>query len=142
MDFLSIEQCPVLRFVIDFNLGMVGSHMTLTTRSRLSCQSHRSQVSGMTLCAGADRSIHIGSANRMTADTPFGRCSFLFQTGKGIGRSVHRSLMKGLREFNLFRSKRLFAQNRSIGWRCVSAAKKLLVFRCVTLTAIFSCYLL
>ena len=62
---LRSEHHTVLRFVVDLDLRVIGTHMALAACGRKTRKSHRTRVAGMALSTSADRSIVIGLADGM-----------------------------------------------------------------------------
>src|SRR5215469_14028660 len=99
---LGLKQHSVARFLIDFNLGMIRTHVTLRTGAWEPCDSNRTGVPCVTDSAVSDRAVSIRLAYAMALLTTTGLRRRSFQLSQRVGGATGTSRLIGLRKIHLF----------------------------------------
>src|SRR5215470_6076590 len=129
---LGLKQHSVARFLIDFNLGMIRTHVTLCTRAGVPC------VTDGTV---SDRAVSVRPSHTMALLTPTGFRRRSFQLRQWISGATGTSRLIGLRKIHLLGGEPLLAMDRSPRGRCVAAAQELLINALVAAAAVTRCQL-
>src|SRR5215472_7300295 len=138
---LGLKQHSVARLLIDFNLGMIRTHVTLCTGAWEPRDSHRTGMPCVTDSAVSDRAVSVRPSHAMArlTSTGFRRCSF--QLSQRIRGATGTSRLIGLRKIHLVGGEPLLAVDRSPRGRCVAAAQELLINVLVAAAAVTRCQL-
>jgi len=135
---LGIEQNSVLGFLIDFDLGVIGTHVTLAAGTGLASHCDGAGVPRVTSRAGADGAIGIRFADRVALLAAAGHGGSPFERCERMRRALGVSRMVLLSESDLVGREPSFPINGGPGNRGVAAAEELLVDRLMAAAAIRS----
>src|SRR5215472_4525995 len=102
---------------VDFDLGMVGAHMTLTASARETRDGYGARVARVTSGAISNRSVILGFTNGVTLRATAANCRRALQLSKGIGRPLDVARVIFFGEIGLFWREAFFAKNSGPGGR-------------------------
>src|SRR5262249_10331112 len=98
MVFLGCEHDPMLGFVVNLELRVIGAHVALPACRRQASDLDGRRVASVTGGAGADRPVGVRFADPVTLDAAADNRGGPFQCDEGIGGSLAGAGMELLRE--------------------------------------------
>ena len=107
--FLSLEHDTVLRFLVDFDLGVIGTHMTLCARGRQTGDVNRTRVPRMAGRAVANRAVGVRPPDAVALLTTAYDRGAALHLHKRMWWSPSSAGLIGFRKINLFGGEALFA---------------------------------
>src|ERR1043166_1061946 len=110
---LSLEHDTVLRFLVDFDLGMIGTHMTLCACGRQPRDVNRTGVPRVAGCAVADGAVGVRPPHAMALLTAAHDRGSALHLHKRMWRSTGSTGLIGFRKTDLFRGEAFFAVHGS-----------------------------
>src|SRR5215472_5480100 len=124
---LRLEHDAVLRFFVNFDLRMVGTHVALRASGGQARDAHGSRVARVASGAIPDGSVGVGLSDAVALLASAGHGGGAFELHERMRRPARSAGLKGLRKFYLFGSEVLHAVNRSPCRSRVTAAQELLI---------------
>ena len=133
---LSGEKDSMSGLFVDFDLGMVGAHMTLTAGARESRDGHGTRVASVTSGAISNRAVILGLTNGVTLRATAANSRRSLQLSKSIGGPLDVARVIFFRKISLFLCETLFTENRGPRGCGMAAAEELLIDLFVTSAAV------
>src|SRR5215470_12274741 len=121
---------------VDFDLGMVRSHMTLTASAREPRDSYGARVTRMTSSAISNRAVILRFTYGVTLRATAANSGRALQLSECVSRPLDVARMIALSEIGLFRRETFFTKDGGPGRGCMAATEKLLIDPFVTGAAI------
>jgi len=126
----------VFRFLIDFELGMVGTHVALPAGTGFARDRDGTGVAGVARGAIADGAVLVWLADSVALLAPAGHGRGTFERGEGMRRAVGVAGVELFGIGDLFAAEPFRPVDRRPGDSSVATAEKLLIDGFVTATAI------
>ena len=126
--FLSMKKHPMFRLVVDFQLRMIRTHLTLAAGFGLPGQGDRRRVTRMAMRTTADGTVRVGSPDIVTTGTSFPDGCRAFEQGKRVFGPINSAFVILLTECNLLVGEVPRSGDGSPSWRSMSATLILVVF--------------
>src|ERR1051326_4528451 len=101
---LSLEHDTVLRFLVDFDLRVIGTHMTLCARGRQTGDVNRTRVPRVAGCAVANCAVGVRPADAVALLTTAHDRGATLHLHKRMWRPPSSAGLIGFRKIDLFRA--------------------------------------
>src|SRR5215469_13329878 len=135
--FLRLKHHSMFGFFINFNLGMIWSHVALGASRGQTRELYRCRVARVARSASANRAIVVWSSDAVTLFTATDHCRAALERGERMRRaSLHASRLISFGKRDLLRLESLFPIHRSPGNRGMTTAKEFLIDALVTTPAV------
>ena len=133
---LSLEEYAVLRFFVDFDLRVIGTHVTLGAGAGKARDADGTGVSRVTGRAIANRTVAVRFSYTVTLLAAASHRRAAFELNKGMRGTASSTGLVGFREIHLLWRESFLSVDGSPCWSRMATAKKLLVDRFVAAPAI------
>ena len=133
---LRLKHYAMLRFLVDFDLRMVGTHVALRAGAGQAGNANRTGVARMAGRAVANCAVGVWFAHAVALLAAAGHRRCALRLHKGMWRAPSASRLVGFRKIHLLRRKSLLAVNRGPCGSCMAAVQKLLIDALVAAAAI------